>query len=155
MGLIRSIITGTPIWVWGILAYIVYVGIQATKERIVSIPKLFIIPIILIALRYNVFLSDHAALCGFSICGGTGLGFWVTTKNSGIILKEISSVKLPGSYITLVFLLSFFLLKYVFGYLSSAHNPIAVEYAYIEVLLSSLLTGYFLGRGLYYVSRLR
>ncbi|MBH1989860.1 MAG: hypothetical protein I8H80_01635 [Alphaproteobacteria bacterium] len=150
-----AIITGTPIWVWGILAYIMYVGIQATKERIVWIPKLFIIPIILIALKYQVFLSEHALLSGLSICGGTGLGFWVTTKNSGIILKEISSVKLPGSYITLVFLLSFFLLKYVFGYLSSAHNPIAVEYASVDVIVSSVLTGYFLGRGLYYVSRLR
>jgi hypothetical protein len=137
------------------LAYILYVGIQALNERIVSIPKLFIIPIVLIALRYKVILTDSAILCVLSICIGTGLGFWITSKNAGLILKDINSVKLLGSYITLVLLVSFFALKYAFGYLSATHNPIAVEYADIEVLMSSLLTGYFLGRGFYYLYRLK
>lgn len=148
-----SVLTNTPIWVWGILAYIVFVGIQATKERIVSIPKLFIIPVILITIRYQVFLSEHALLFGLSICVGAGLGFWITAKKPGVILKDINSVKLPGSYVTLVMLLSFFLLKYAFGYLNSVQNPIALEYASIEVFVSALLTGSFLGRGIYYLYR--
>jgi hypothetical protein len=154
--LIKSIILDTPIWVWGILAYILYVGIQAFKERIVSIPKLLIMPMVLIAVRYKVFLSDNTAVLSWlSICSGAGLGIWITAKNAGAILKEINSVKLQGSYATLVLLLSFFMLKYAFGYLSSTHNVIAVEYAFIETLLSSLMTGYFLGRGFYYMYRLR
>lgn len=153
MELIWSFVTGTPIWVWCVLGYIVFVGIQAINERIVAIPKLFIIPAILITIRYQVFLSEHALLCCLSIFVGVGLGFWITAKKPGVILKDNNSVRLQGSYVTLVMLLSFFLLKYVFGYLNSVQNPIALEYASIEVFVSALLTGSFLGRGLYYLYR--
>lgn len=89
MELIWSFVTGTPNWVWCVFAYVLYVGVQAINERIVAIPKLFIIPAILITIRYKVFLSEHALLFGLSIFVGAGLGFWITAKKPGVILKDI------------------------------------------------------------------
>jgi hypothetical protein len=61
----------------------------------------------------------------------------------------------PGNYTDLIILLLFFSVKYVFGYLAAVQP---VQYNSIllwEVLVSSLLTGYFFGRTLNYLYRYR
>ncbi len=46
-----SIIIGTPVYVWAILIYLVFVGIKAINTRIVYLPKVFIIPLVLMAVK--------------------------------------------------------------------------------------------------------
>lgn len=147
---VGKIILGTPWWVWILFTYLIFVGVRATKTRIVYLPKLFIIPAILLYLKKDVIVSPY-----FAVFGVVGLytGFVIAKK---INLKPISgelSIELPGTYSTLLLLLSFFLIKYLFGYLHYANAEIADEYLFVETSLSALFSCYLLGRSICYLYR--
>ncbi len=122
MNEVGEIILGTPWWVWILFAYLIFVGVRAIRARVVYLPKLFIIPAILLYLKKDVILSPY-----FAVFGVVGLytGFVIAKK---INLKPISgelSIELPGTYSTLLLLLGFFLIKYFFGYLHYTNTEIA------------------------------
>ncbi|WP_342269545.1 hypothetical protein [Rickettsia endosymbiont of Orchestes rusci] len=54
-------IIGTPFWVWGIFIYVLFVGLKAAHTRVISLPKLFIIPVILVGIKYKLFLSGNSS----------------------------------------------------------------------------------------------
>lgn len=55
---------------------------------------------------------------------------------------------MPGGYGTFIVLLSFFLVKYYFGYLKSTDPELFLKYSIIESIISGLFSGYFIGRAL-------
>lgn len=55
-----QVIIGTPFWVWGVLIYILFVGLKAARTQVISLPKLFIIPVILVGTKYQLFLSGNS-----------------------------------------------------------------------------------------------
>ncbi|MCC2647193.1 MAG: hypothetical protein K0R02_1258 [Rickettsiaceae bacterium] len=143
------ILSGTPLWVWGILAYLLFVGIKSIKEHVVSLPKLFIIPLVLIGMKYKLFLHSGILIIStyiLSLLLGVIIGFFLNKNLSFKIVKDISAIILPGSYYTIMILLSFFSVKYIFGYLSVVAPDLATKYFIIENFLSGIFTGYFLGR---------
>lgn len=154
MGKAMSIITGTPIWVWGVLIYLVYVGIKAINTRIVYLPKLFIIPLVLMGIKYKTFLSQNALMFIAFIIIGTILSFWAYRNKKVKVLKQMS-IEIPGNYTTLIILLSFFCVKYIFGYLNDTMPETAAKYEVIELLLDGLFSGYFLGRSIRYLYEYR
>lgn len=147
-------IAGAPLWVWGILAYLLFVGIKATRTRIVYIPKLFIIPTVFIALNYKNLISGENIIktLGFMLIGFI-IGFVIGNNIPIKIIKGIKSIELPGNYSTIVILILFFIMKYVFGYLHAVHPSIAIQYAYVDAYVSALFSGLFLGRALCYLYR--
>lgn len=150
-----NMIVNTPTWVWFILGYILFVGIKMLKTQEVNIYKLFIIPIVLIASRYQVFVSDNVTFYVLGLIVGGGIGWGLTGRRPVEIFPKSTSVKMQGSYLTLVLLLAFFLLKYSYGFLASNQHPIALEYGYTEVFVSAMLSGFFLGRASLYLCQLK
>lgn len=146
-----EIIIGAPYWVWGVLVYLLIVGVKASKTDIVSLPKLFILPLVLMALKYESFIEGHAVSYLTSIIIGIAVGLSLTYKADVKIFREKFSVEIPGTYSTLIILLSFFLVQYIFGYLESEMSELAYKYAFIELGLNGLFSGYFLGRSLGYL----
>ncbi len=148
-----DIIRNTPIWVWGILVYLLYVGIQALKPRIVTLDKLIFLPLALIALKFKVFLSPDAWIYLVGLSAGLFAGF-VKVRNSPIkVLKDIKSIQIPGSSSLIIILLGIFVMKYFFGYLQ-ATDPVAyIRYFDWELVLSGILSGYFTGQRTNYLYR--
>lgn len=148
-----DIIKNTPIWVWGILLYLLYVGIQALKPRIVTLDKLIFLPLALIALKFRVFLSPDAWIYLIGLSAGLFAGF-AKVRNSPIkVLKDIKSIQIPGSSSLIVILLGFFVMRYFFGYLQ-ATDPVAyIRYFDWELVLSGILSGYFTGQRINYFYR--
>lgn len=60
------------------------------------------------------------------------------------------SIVLPGSPKTLILLMCFFAVKYFFGYLKVAHGFLFEKYGFIEIIVSGIFSGYFIGRSLAY-----
>jgi hypothetical protein len=145
-----QIVKGTPLYVWAILIYLLFVGIKSTKTRIVYLPNLFIIPFVLLAIKYKTFLSmDAVGFCLVIMLAAIG-SFFVQAGNKLKIIKNAQSIEVPGSYTTLLILLSFFIVKYYFGYLKSIDPNLNLNYSYIENTISGLFSGYFIGRALCY-----
>ena len=148
-----SFFTHIPVFVWFILAYLLYVGITALKPRVVSIYRLIIIPLALIALKYKVFVSDYVWIYLLGIAGGLVIGF-LKVKNDQIkIIKETKSIEIPGSYSLIFILLGIFVLKFYFGYLQAA-DPLAYTQQLVwDFSISGALSGYFSGQRVSYLWR--
>jgi hypothetical protein len=153
---ITNAILGTPVWVWAIFAYLLFTGIKATKSRTVHPSKLFIKPVVLMLLKYKIFMSLTAGLVyGAGYLLAIVIALIIFNKDQIIIDQQNKQIIVPGNYTDLIILLLFFSVKYVFGYLAAVQP---VQYNSIllwEVLVSSLLTGYFFGRTLNYLYRYR
>lgn len=143
-----NIIVGTPIWVWFLGSYMVYIGIKSTGARIVYIPKLYIIPAILTILKSINLVSGEwlIFLCALSL--GMLIGIFNERNVKIVIIKEKISIEIPGNYTTFVLMLTFFATKYFFGYLHNTAPILAAQYASYEVALSGIFGGYFWGRAL-------
>lgn len=145
-----QIIKETPFWVWLILAEIVYVGIINLRTRIIYLPKLFIIPFILLMVQYQVLFSQNILEFCLSIIGGTITSFLIHARKKIKVIKNIRSVEVPGSSGTLIILLSFFIIQYYFGYLKAVSSQLFFKYALTSHIISGLFSGYFIGRALCY-----
>ena len=157
-GLIRLVIE-TPIWVWGILGYILYVGIAALKPREIFIPKLFIIPIVFLALKVPFYIQMPFLAIAFNIAE-LALSAWVsfrlTSCKNVIIPSRKHYINLPGSQVTLLVLVCYFLVKYAFGYMEAAQLELYQKMYTVEYSLSAIFTGVILGRALrYYIHNLK
>lgn len=89
---------------------------------------------------------------GFMLLG-LSVGFITAQKTVIKIFRELKSIELPGNYSTIVILTTFFLIKYLFGYLEATNSELINPYLYIENSISGMLVGYFLGRSVCYIYR--
>jgi hypothetical protein len=158
MGTILNILKTTPCWVWFILSYVLCIGINATKTRIVWLPKLFIMPIVLVGIKINHFINANLITeINYIFCLLIGYisGYKLASQISIKIYKDKLSILLPGSYQTLVLLMVFFTIKYVFGFLSST-NPVAIQdYLILEHIISFMVSGYFIGKSLCFLKKFK
>jgi len=153
---LAKVATSTPLWVWGIFGYLVLIGIKSTKTHIVFLPRLFLIPAVFIGTKYKLFISENYTLIFtyfLLIILGFGIGTFIGNKTSINVLKDIKSIELPGTYSFLIILSCFFSIKYIFGFLYYTNPELASQYSIIEIGVSGLFSGYFLGRALSFLRR--
>ena len=156
LNLIINAVSGAPWWVWFVLCYICFVGIRAIKSRTVPIPRLFIIPVVFILLKSKAFSIEHPATLFIYIAwllGGCVIGFYFASKTKIKVFKKTKSVELPGSYQTLLLAMSFFIMKFIFGFLQAVDPDLAAKYLGLDVRFNGLLSGYLLGRSLSYLQK--
>lgn len=151
-----EIILGTPIWVWGVFVYILFVGVRATRERVVFIPKFLVIPVILTGLKYQSIIISLNSFLIYLVCLGTGvlIGYSLTKTQNILPAAGKYSAKVPGSYLTLVVLLCFFSVKYIFGYLEATAPELALQYILYSAAAGGLLPGILLGRTICYAIKI-
>ena len=153
-----KIISGTPTWVWFVFGYLIFIGLRATRTRIVYIPKLFIIPFVLSGLKYKVFMSSNISVwLGYFLC--LALASFVSYKYSAMqkikIIAPQMSVQLPGTYWTLIVLMAFFVVKYFFGYISATNPTYYNDIKIFELSISGIFSGYFLGKAICYLMKFK
>lgn len=145
-------VKGTPWWVYPIFVYLLIVGIQALKPQIVSIGKLFILPIVLIA--WSIF----SLITGFE--GWVDLFFWALAIVAGFFIgcslagpyKKLRADRkkllayVPGSRLVLILLMVIFAVKYFFGYYRASHEEPSSVIQVASILAYGAITGIFVGR---------
>lgn len=163
MNSIQQIIIGTPWWVYALFIYLIWIGIIASKTRVVSLKKLFIVPIIF------GFISIHTLVTSFQMSAltittwsgaivlGTLLG-WIQIHRYTLKIDKIHHlVQVPGTWSTLIFILIIFATKYYFGY-ELAVDPKLAEQSLFEfsmLAISGVFTGLFIGRLICYLYRFK
>lgn len=139
---------GTPFWVWFLLLYIVYVGIKATHSKVVYLPKIFILPSILIFLKLLIFSLDNFIIFAFFLFVGAIFGFSIHRNLNVVVIEGEHLIKLPGDKTKLCGLLAFFTMKYAFGCLESFNLHLYCQYLILDTVFSGIFSGYFLGHAL-------
>lgn len=114
------IIRHTPVWVWILLAYLIYAGIKARQPRQQSLLRLLILPIVFLYWGASSILHTlnirEAAIAGFLLALAVGviLG-WISGKNAGVYRSDIQRFERRGSSVPLVLMLLTFCLRFYFS----------------------------------------
>lgn len=152
-----TIITGTPKWVWGIFAYLIFVGIKASKPTQTTASRLTIAPMMFTcwSLYSMAQKTSFDLLLLYWIIAAT-VGFFIGAyffayRSISIVQKEehnthghlfSSKIILPGSWFPLIIYMIFFVFKYCLG-VGYAIAPIAMHQSI--ALTDSIGAGFFLG----------
>lgn len=152
--MLRDIIANTPLWVWALLAFLIYRGVLASIEREVPLKKLFIIPLVMLALS----LHGIAASFGSSPAAAP---VWLAGMAAGSILTwyffnparvsarpQRQAVALRGSWVPLMLMLGIFFTKYTAEVALVLNPALKQDGAFIAFActLYGLFNGVFIGQ---------
>jgi hypothetical protein len=149
----------TPIWVYILLVYLLWIGYQSSKTRVISLKKLFIMPVVF------AFMSIHSMLgelkgadwmvifwfFGLSI-GALG-GWFLVHRLKPQIDKKHGLVRVKGTWLTLFLIVLIFVYKYYLDF-TLYMNPDILSLTWFKwssLILLGVFTGLFVGRLLYYL----
>ena len=97
----------TPWWVYLLFLYLLKVGFDATKTRVVSLKKLFILPSIFLTISINSLITSFRlspstiGVYLFSLLFGIG-GGWLLVRNVNLKFDlQRVLIQLPGNWTTL------------------------------------------------------
>ncbi|AIY44043.1 hypothetical protein LT85_4885 [Collimonas arenae] len=149
-----QIISHTPLWVWALLAFLVYRGILASADREVTLKKLSIIPLVMLALSWQGIASSFGitpltTACWLLAAGVTAALSWVLFRKSRVVAyPERGVVFQRGSWLPLVLMMGIFLTKYIVGVLLAIHPSLAQDPAFTAVVctLYGIFNGMLIGR---------
>lgn len=148
-----QIVTHTPLYVWAILALLVYRGVVATRDREMEIRKLFIIPVIMLALSlHDIIAKFGTAFLPLSAWAcGAALVMLLVLKSSGAAISAgdvPGSVRVHGSWVPLAMMMAIFFTKYATAVTLAIRPQIRYDalFSIAVCTLFGVFSGYFLGR---------
>lgn len=155
--LILNVVTETPLWVWILFFFLVGIGINALRDREISIRGLFIMPLFFL-LWGGISVIDELTfsywgLVAMSVGGllGYGTGWWLSS--SGLQLKRKEGINLiiwPGSRWLIVFVIITFITKYTLNVILSIEPELMSSWRFNVIfgVLSGFISGLLWGRTL-------
>ena len=144
----------TPVWVWALLAFLLFIGIRGLRPTVASFGRLLILPAVFLVWGLSGFATSYGlrpagiAVWLAAIAIGAALG-WLMARVIAIKAdRDHGLVRLPGSWVNLVLILIIFATKYTLGVMAGMRPSITGELLYMatDVGVSGLLTGMFAGR---------
>lgn len=150
-----QIISGTPVWVWFLLAGLVALGVSHARARSVSPARLAVLPVVMAVLS----LAGTVSAVGASIpvLVGWGLGAAVVL---GVVARLPAPVgvrrdpstgrfELPGSWAPLALIMAIFSVRYAVGASLAIVPRLAHDGAFVlaVAVVYGSLAGIFAGRG--------
>jgi hypothetical protein len=148
-----QILTHTPLYVWAILAFLVYRGMVAMNDRDVETRKLVMIPAVMLILS----LQDMNAKFGL---GGWALAAWAAAAAGMALAAGLAGsdriaastvpghVRVRGSRLPLVMMMAVFFTKYVASVAVAVAPQLRQDtlFACIVCGLFGVFNGWFVGR---------
>jgi hypothetical protein len=150
LGTIVTIIVHTPLWVWGLYAALLFLGLQRTRDSSVPLWRMLILPIAVALLAISSVIGtslEGLAAATVGLLVGSGLGWSLEPKDA---TRRLPDGKLwqRGEWLTLVQIALTLLVRYVTNVVAAmapvlGANPI---WHVSTLLVTALLSGVFLGR---------
>jgi hypothetical protein len=154
--MLQQIIVNTPIWVWALLAFLIYRGFVSSVDREVPLKKVVIIPVLMLALSIlgiaSTFgLSAAAALSWLPFVVVSAALTWVLFNPDSVrAFPDKGTVLQRGSWTPMILMMGIFLTKYIVAVILAREPGHAHEllFAVGVCALYGLFSGVFLGRTL-------
>lgn len=157
--MIQQIISHTPIYVWALLAFLVYRGWLASKDRETSLLKVALIPLIMLGLAVSGIRSNGPlgeAVWALWAVGAAASGalLWTLSTREIRVDRAAGTISQRGSWMPLGLMLAIFATKYSVAVLSAIHPELAhsLPFATAITLLYGVFNGLFLGRLARYIA---
>ncbi len=131
--MVIDILTHTPLWVWGLLAGVLALGLAQTRSRELGVGRVTVVPLILAALS----LLGAASAFGVTLLalGGWAAGFALAYRYAGPAVRargatwsaQRQRLHVPGSWVPLCLIIGLFLLKYAVGIALAMQHALAAD----------------------------
>lgn len=147
-----SIFLGAPLWVWPLLAFLIYFGLKATSARTVVAWPLYVLPLLgLLSVNAVNGLSPSVfswILFFLAYLVGAGAGFWfqrcIASQKTG------ATVTLVGEWVTLLVLMVVFWMNFLGGVMRVVAFDLftSATFHHVFAAVAGLAAGSFLGRAI-------
>ncbi|MFJ2988070.1 DUF6622 family protein [Collimonas sp. NPDC087041] len=152
--MLAQIISHTPLWVWALLAFLVYRGLLASVDREVTLRKISVIPLVMLALSWQgmsaIFgITPLTALCWCASAAVAAALNWRLFRSDRVIpYPERGVLFQRGSWLPLVLMMGIFVTKYTVAVLIAVQPQLAHESAFVATVcaLYGIFNGMFIGR---------
>jgi len=150
MEMFTQIIIHTPLYVWGILAYLVIQGVKGRETDTVSVWRMLFVPVIFTAAGFMHFDSNSTLFGSFLMAWFAGLfvlapvGF-LTGPPILAIDRENKRIERAGTILPLIRNLIFFCAQYVLAVLNAIYPEDHSTLTLITGFVSGASAGYFAG----------
>ena len=150
MEMLTQIIIHTPIYVWGLLAYLVIRGVKGRETSTVSVWRLLFVPVIFIAVGFMHFDSGSDGFSSFLIAWFAGLFVlapvgYLTGPRVLAVDHQNKTVERAGTILPLIRNLIFFCAQYVLAVLNAFYPQEHSTLMLVTAVVSGASTGYFTG----------
>lgn len=139
-----DILSHTPLWVWPLILYGLFIGWSRTRDRVVSPSRLLVLPVLVTGLAlYNLVASgiSATALIGFA-CGavaGAFAGTAMARRRPARLLSD-GRLALQGDWLPLALIIAIIVVRYAKGIALGVDPALAQETGF--VLASAVLSGF-------------
>lgn len=151
--MLSTILSHTPVYVWAILAFLVFRGVLALRERDITVTRLTIIPVLMLVLA----LQSIASRFGL---GSLAMLAWLVAATAVALQRRTfgasrlvagprpGSLRMGGSWTPLLMMLTIFAIKYAMAVAQAVQPQLAQDgmFAWSACGLLGLCNGYFLGQ---------
>jgi hypothetical protein len=151
--MIEQIISHTPTYVWALLAFLIYRGWLASKDRQTSMGKVALIPLVMLGLTLSGLGTNGALGEGVWVVWGIGALassalIWRWSSREILVDRAAGTVFQRGSWMPLCLMIAIFTTKYVVAVSSVMHPelPQSLPFAVSITLLYGVFNGLFFGR---------
>ena len=144
-----QVLIHTPIWVFPLFAYLVWLGVKARRPRTVTIWRSLIVPAVFIVWGLSRLLSrqDYAwPLVTWVAAAAVLLAIGLLTARPFELDHTTGEIRRPGSWVPLIRNVTVFALQYMVAVIGAVDPHDATTAAIVGRAISGGTTGYFLGR---------
>lgn len=134
--MLLQIVQHTPAWVWGLFVALVAFGASQARAREVSLARVTILPLVLLALSFSGVVSSfaHATIAilawGVGVAAALALGRRFVAVRGASWSPETGTLRVPGSWLPLVLMVALFLIKYGVGVTLAMNHAMAADSAF-------------------------
>ncbi|WP_171026199.1 DUF6622 family protein [Mesorhizobium comanense] len=142
---VGDILSHTPLWVWPLIAYGLFVGWSRTRDRVVSPWRLLVLPVLITGLAFHNFVVSGIAMAGLAgaACGaaaGAFAGAAMARRRPATLLPD-GRLALQGDWLPLALIVAIIVMRYAKG-IATGVNPTLAQ-APTFILGSTIISGFF------------
>ena len=129
--MLLQVVQHTPVWVWGLFVALVGFGLSQARDRAVSLTRMTILPLVLLALSFSGVISTfaHATVAilawGVGVTAAIALGRRFLRVGGARWSPEAGLLHVPGSWLPLAMMVALFLIKYGVGVTLAMNHAMA------------------------------
>src|SRR5438132_11999368 len=145
-----QVLIHTPLWVFPLFAYLVWLGIKAMRPRTTTIQRSLIVPAVFIIWGLSRLLSRQQdfvwPLLSWVVAALALLPVALLTTQPFELDHKTGEITRPGSVVPLIRNVTVFALQYTVAVIAAVDPHDATTAAIVGRVISGGTTGYFLGR---------
>lgn len=148
-----KILTAIPWFVWLLFGYVILRGVKGLQSQVMPIKKIVIVPVIFLCMGINGLMSQNLSLAYIAIWFGlfaiSAYVIWRHMEPLKLVCdRQKGLIEMPGNWTTLILLLSIFISRFTFGFLSATHLELknSLFYNLLNLSISGIVCGISIGR---------